>query len=100
MRNVFVLAAASHNFTPTRTGPNELPSQGLMEQVHIRQHDGNSNLWWVSSPTGDDVAYITHLGNSYLVWATEPAPADFVGKRFDTVDAALAAVVKSVLHHC
>ena len=72
-----------------------------MEQVHIRQHDVNSNLWWVSSPSGDDVAYITHLGNSYLVWATEPAPADFVGKRFDTVDAALAAVVKSVvLHHC
>jgi hypothetical protein len=70
-----------------------------MEQVHIRPHDGNSNLWWVSSPSGDDVAYITHLGNSYLVWPTEPAPADFVGKRFDTVDAALAAVVKSVLHH-
>jgi len=70
-----------------------------MEQVHIRPHDGNSNLWWVSSPSGDDVAYITHLGNSYLVWPTEPAPADFVGKRFDTVDAALAAVVKSVLPH-
>jgi hypothetical protein len=71
-----------------------------MEQVHIRQQDGNSNLWWVSSPSGHDVAYITHLGNSYLVWATEPAPAGFVGKRFDTVDAALAEVVKSVLPHC
>ena len=53
MRNVFVLAADSTISLPTRTGPNELPSQGLMEQVHIRQHDGNSNLWWVSSPTGD-----------------------------------------------
>ena len=68
-----------------------------MEQVHIRQHDGNSNLWWVSSPSGDDVAYITHLGKSYLVWATEPVQADLAGKRFDTVDAALAALVKGVL---
>jgi hypothetical protein len=79
-----------HNFT----------SEGLMEQVHIRQHDVNSNLWWVSSSSGDDVAYITQLGNSYFVWATEPAPAGIAGKRFDTVDAALDAVVKSVLQHC
>jgi hypothetical protein len=62
-----------------------------MEQVHIRQQDGNSNLWWVSSSSGDDVAYITHLGNSYFVWATKPAPADLVGKRFDTVQEALCA---------
>ena len=62
-----------------------------MEQVHIRQQDGNPNLWWVSSPSGDDVAYITHLGNSYFVWATKPAPADLVGKRFDTVQEALCA---------
>jgi hypothetical protein len=45
----------------------------------------------VSSPSGDDVAYITHLGNSYFVWATKPAPADLVGKRFDTVQEALCA---------
>jgi hypothetical protein len=70
-----------------------------MEEVRIRQPDGNCNLWWVSSPSGDDVAYITHLGNSYFVWATEPAPAGFVGKRFDTVDAALAAVAENVSHH-
>jgi hypothetical protein len=79
--------------------PNGLPSEGLMEHVHIRQQDGNSNLRWLSSPSGNDVAYITHLGNSYFVWTIEPAPAGLVGKRFDTVDAALAAVVESVLHH-
>jgi hypothetical protein len=57
MRKVFVLAAA-------------LPSEGLMEQVHIRRQDGNSNLWWVSSPSGDDVAYIT-------VRCDRAAPADW-----------------------
>jgi hypothetical protein len=66
-----------------------------MEEVHIRQQDGHPNLWWVSSPSGDDVAYITHLGKSYFLWTTEPTQADFVGTRFDTVDAALAGWSKA-----
>ena len=91
--NFATLAKAS---VVVRAVPGFISSEGLMEQVDIRRHDVNSDLWSVSSPSGDDVAYITYLGNSYFVWATEPAPADIVGKRFDTVDAAVAAVVKSV----
>jgi hypothetical protein len=64
----------------------------LKEAIHIRQHNG---IWWVSLPSGGDVAYITHLGKSYFLWAIEPTQADFVGKRFDTVDAALAAWSKT-----
>jgi hypothetical protein len=70
-----------------------------MNGLQLRQHEGNSNLWWVSSQDGDDVAYITRPGNGYLAWATwrwKSAPADFVGKRFDSVDAALEAVIKSL----
>jgi hypothetical protein len=49
------------------------------------------------SSQGDDVAYITRPGNAYLAWATGkamPAQADFVGKRFDSVDEALEAVAR------
>ena len=69
-----------------------------MNQLQIRQQERNPNLWWVSSQ-GDDVAYITRPGNGYLAWATGkamPAQADFVGKRFDSVDAALKAVTESL----
>ena len=68
-----------------------------MDDLEIRPHERNPNLWWVSSH-GDDVAYITRPGNAYLAWTTGkamPAQADFVGKRFDTIDAALEAVAKS-----
>ena len=64
-----------------------------MSRFEIRQHDRNPNLWWVSSQ-GDDVAYITRPGNAYLVWTTGtamPAHAEFIGKRFDSIDAALEA---------
>jgi hypothetical protein len=70
----------------------------MMNQLEIRQHERNPNLWWVSSH-GDDVAYITRPGDGYLAWATyrwKSAPADFVGKRFDSVDDALQAVTKSL----
>ncbi|MEA2897942.1 MAG: hypothetical protein QOJ84_3557 [Bradyrhizobium sp.] len=69
-----------------------------MDNLQIRRHERNPNLWWVSSQ-GDDVAYITRPGNGYLAWATgngKPGHADFVGKRFDTIDAALEAVAKSL----
>ncbi len=69
-----------------------------MNQLQIRQQERNPNLWWVSSE-GDDVAYITRPGNGYLAWATyrwKSAPADFVGKRFDSIDAALKAVTESL----
>ena len=68
-----------------------------MDGLEIRPHERNPNLWWVSSQ-GDDIAYITRPGDGYLAWATDkwkPGHADFVGKRFDTVDAALEAVVRS-----
>jgi hypothetical protein len=68
-----------------------------MDNLQIRPHARNPNLWWVSSQ-GDDVAYITHPGNAYLAWATDkwkPSHADFVGKRFDTVDEALEAVARN-----
>ena len=68
-----------------------------MDNLQIRPHERNPNLWWVSSQ-GDDVAYITRPGNAYLAWATGkvlPAQADFVGKRFDTIDEALEAVARS-----
>jgi hypothetical protein len=68
-----------------------------MDNLQIRPHERNPNLWWVSSH-GDDVAYITRPGNVYLAWATDkwkPGHADFVGKRFDTVDEALQAVARS-----
>jgi hypothetical protein len=77
--------------------PNRLSPEGVMDNLQIRPHERNPNLWWVSSQ-GDDVAYITHPGNAYLAWATDkwkPSHADFVGKRFDTVDEALQAVAKS-----
>jgi hypothetical protein len=67
-----------------------------MENVRIRQHDRSPNLWWVSSQSGEDVAYITHPGKGYLAWTMGPAGADFVGKPFDSVDAALAAVARSL----
>lgn len=69
-----------------------------MNELQLRQHERNSNLWWVSSH-GDDVAYIMRPGNGYAAWATwrwKSAPADFVGKRFDSVDEALEAVTKSL----
>jgi hypothetical protein len=69
-----------------------------MNNVKIRPHERNPNLWWVSSQGGDDVAYITHPGNGYLAWPTgiaAPSCVDFIGKRFDSVDAALAAVAES-----
>ena len=68
-----------------------------MDNLQIRPHERNPNLWWVSAQ-GDDVAYITHPGNAYLAWATDkwkPSHADFVGKRFDSVDEALQAVARS-----
>jgi len=68
-----------------------------MDNLQIRPHERNPNLWWVSSQ-GDDVAYITRPGNAYLAWATGKAmraQADFVGKRFDTIDEALEAVARS-----
>jgi hypothetical protein len=52
----------------------------------------------VSSQGGEDVAYITHPGNGYLARATgkgKPGQADFAGKRFDSIDAALAAMATS-----
>jgi hypothetical protein len=70
-----------------------------MNQFQIRPQERNPNLWWVVSSEGDDVAYITRPGNGYLAWATyrwKSAPADFVGKRFDSVDAALKAVTESL----
>jgi hypothetical protein len=77
--------------------PNRLSPEGVMDNLQIRPHARNPNLWWVSSQ-GDDVAYITRPGNAYLAWATDkwkPSHADFVGKRFDTVDEALQAVARS-----
>ena len=68
-----------------------------MRSFRIRQNQQNPNLWWVSSQ-GDDVAYITRPGNAYIAWSTGramPAQADFVGKRFDSIDEALEAVAKS-----
>jgi hypothetical protein len=68
-----------------------------MDNLQIRPHERNPNLWWVSSQ-GDDVAYITRPGNAYLAWATDkwkPGHADFVGKRFESVDEALQAVARS-----
>jgi fructose-specific component phosphotransferase system IIB-like protein len=68
-----------------------------MHNLQIRPHGKNPNLWWVSSH-GDDVAYITRPSNAYLAWTTGkamPAHADFVGKRFDTLDEALEAVARS-----
>jgi hypothetical protein len=69
-----------------------------MDHFQLRQHTHNPNLWWVSSQSGDDVAYIARPGTGYLVWTTgnwKYARADFVGKRFESVDAALEAVVRS-----
>jgi hypothetical protein len=77
--------------------PNRLSPEGVMDNLQIRPHERNPNLWWVSSQ-GDDVAYITRPGNAYLAWATDkwkPGHADFVGKRFDSVDEALQAVARS-----
>jgi hypothetical protein len=77
--------------------PNRLSPEGVMDHLQIRPHERNPNLWWVSSQ-GDDIAYITRPGNAYLAWATDkwkPGHADFVGKRFDTVDEALQAVAIS-----
>jgi hypothetical protein len=71
-----------------------------MENIQIRQHDRNPNLWWVSSQGGEDVDYIMHPGNGYLASATgkgNPGQADFAGKRFDSIDAALEAVAGSFL---
>jgi hypothetical protein len=68
-----------------------------MQNLQIRPHERNPNLWWVSSH-GDDVAYITRPGNAYLAWATDkwkPCQADFVGKHFASVDEALEAVARS-----
>ena len=68
-----------------------------MHNLQIRPHEKNPKLWWVSSH-GDDVAYITRPGNAYLAWAAgkcETRQADFVGKRFDTIDEALEAVARS-----
>ncbi len=68
-----------------------------MDNLQIRPHDRNPNLWWVSAQ-GDDVAYITRPGNCYLAWTTGkamPAQADFVGKRFESIDEALKAVARS-----
>jgi hypothetical protein len=68
-----------------------------MDNLRIRPHERNPNLWWVSS-RGDDVAYITRPGNGYLAWTTGkamPGQADFVGERFGTVDEALEAVARS-----
>jgi hypothetical protein len=82
---------------PSVSEPSRLPPEGVMDNLQIRPHERNPNLWWVSSQ-GDDVAYITRPGNIYLAWATDkwkPGHADFVGKRFDTVDEALQAVARS-----
>ena len=68
-----------------------------MDNVQVRPHERNPNLWWVSS-RGDDVACITRPGKGYPAWTMgngKPDHADFVGKRFDSVDAALEAVTKS-----
>jgi hypothetical protein len=64
--------------------------------LRIRQHDRNSNLWWVSS-SQDDVAYIARPGSHYRAWTTpwwKPRHADFVGVPFDSIEEALAAVAK------
>jgi hypothetical protein len=68
-----------------------------MDNLQIRPHERNPNMWWVSSH-GEDVAYIVRPGNAYLAWATyrwKPSHADFVGKSFNTVDEALDAVARS-----
>jgi hypothetical protein len=71
-----------------------------MEITQIRKHDHNPNLWWVSSSSGDDIAYIAHLGENYLAWTTDkwkPRHASFVGKRFDTVEEAFHAVTHEII---
>jgi hypothetical protein len=55
------------------------------------------------SSQGDDVAYITRPRNAYLARATGkamPGQADFFGKRFGTIDAALEAVAGSFSLRC
>jgi hypothetical protein len=62
--------------------------------LRIRQHNRNSNLWWVSN-SQDDVAYIARPGNHYRAWTThawKPRHANFVGVPFDSIEEALAAV--------
>ncbi len=44
-----------------------------MVNLQIRPHERNPNLWWVSSQSGDDVAYIARLGNGYRAWPTGKA---------------------------
>jgi hypothetical protein len=88
---------ATANPNPVSETQDELPPEGLMENIQIRQHDQNPNLWWVSQG-GEDVAYITHPGDGYLAWATgkrKPGQADFVGKRFGSIAAAPEAAAKS-----
>lgn len=70
-----------------------------MNGLQLRQQQQNPNLWWVTSSSGEDVAYIAHPGDGYLACTTDKwksAPAEFVGKRFESVDAALEAVAKSI----
>jgi hypothetical protein len=66
-----------------------------MEQLQIRRHDHNPYLWWVSSH-GDDVAYITQPGKNFLVWPTGSIATDIAGTPFESIDAALAAVERSL----
>jgi hypothetical protein len=90
-------SSATVNSGSTRQKPNGLRQEGLIGTLQIRPHDRNPNLWWASSQ-GDDVACITRPGNGYLAWTTgkaTPGHVDFVGKRFDSIDAALEAVARS-----
>ena len=67
-----------------------------MDALRLRQHDRNPNLWWVFN-SEEDVAYIARPGNHYRVWTThgwKPRHASFVGVSFDTIEDAVAAVLK------
>jgi hypothetical protein len=69
-----------------------------MDNLQIRPHERNPDLWWVFSQSGDDVAYIARLGSGYRAWATGKAKSvqdDVVDTRFDSIDAALEAVARS-----
>jgi hypothetical protein len=71
-----------------------------VEITQIRKHDHVPNLWWVSSSSGDDIAYIVHLGENYLAWTTDKwklRHASFVGKPFDTVEEAFHAVTHEII---
>jgi hypothetical protein len=84
--------------SPPNQWPEGLHPESIMNHVQIRRHERNPHLWVVSSQSGDDIAYITYPGNGYLampIGKWQSALADFLGKRFDTVEAAFEAVAHS-----